>query len=227
VAIKKKNALLFVFGPFSVKLVLGLALGLSSLFLFVKLSEDLIFDELAVFDRVVTGAVRFFSSDRLITIMKDVSQLGSPLILIVVGFVVMLYLALVKKHLWDTALVPITLVGGIILNEVLKFLFHRPRPALPHLVRVTGLSFPSGHAMMSFIFYGLLIYLLWVNFNSRAFNVVLTAIFTALIVGIGISRIYLGVHYPSDVLAGFAAGSFWLVACILGLRGIRYYKAGE
>ncbi|MCL4442286.1 MAG: phosphatase PAP2 family protein [Firmicutes bacterium] len=240
-SIKKKNALILVlgnilsflrqrlgvFGPFSFKLVLGLAFGLASLLFFAKLSEDLLSNELLMFDQIATGVIRFYSSDQVTSAMKTVSSLGSPLTLIVVGIVVMIYTGLVRKHIWDTLLVPITLVGGIILNEALKLLFHRARPELPHLVKVTGLSFPSGHSMMSFIFYGLIIYLLWLNFTHKFFRVLLTILLVILILAIGISRIYLGVHYPSDVLAGFAAGSFWLVACIFGLRGVRYYKAHQ
>lgn len=214
-----------VFGPFSVRLLLGLALGLASLFLFAAVAEDLLTHQLIAFDNSVTSAVRYYSSDRITYVMKIISLMGSPLTLTVVGAIAMLYTGLVRKHFWDMLLVPISLIGGIILNSALKLLFHRQRPELPHLVRVSGLSFPSGHAMMSFIFYGLLIFLMWANFRGRFFKGFLTAIFTILIVAIGISRIYLGVHFPSDVVAGFAAGSFWLVACILGLRGIRYYKA--
>ncbi len=213
-----------VFGPFSFKLVLGLVLGLASLFLFAKLSEDLLFHELAVFDHTVTGMVRIFASPRLTLTMKYISWFGSTTVLITVGLVVMLYTGAVRKHVWDTVLIPITLVGGIILNEGLKRLFHRQRPGLPHLVEVSGYSFPSGHSMMSFIFYGLVIYLLWLNFRGRLARAALTVVLTLVILAVGVSRIYLGVHYPSDVAAGFAAGNFWLVACILGLRGIRYYK---
>ncbi len=215
---------LSIFGPLSVKLVLGLVFGLVSLFLFAKLSEDLLFNELLLFDRITIGIVRFFSSDSLTRIMKGVSRLGSPLVLIIVGVLIMLYLGFIRKRFWDTLLVPVVLGGGLILNEALKFLFHRPRPGLHRLVEVGGFSFPSGHAMMSFIFYGLLVYLVWANFSGKFFRLLTTAILVIAILAVGISRIYLGVHYPSDVLAGFSAGSFWLVACILGLRGIRFHK---
>ncbi len=236
---KGKNAFIFVldeslsfvrqkigiFGPLSFKLILGLALGLASLFFFAKLSEDLLFNELLLFDRITIGIIRFFSSDSLTSMMKAISRLGSPLVLIIVGVVIMLYLGLIRKRFWDTLLVPLALGGGIILNEALKLLFHRSRPGLDRLVEAGGFSFPSGHSMMSFIFYGLLIYLVWTNFSSLTLRMIMTTGLAILILAVGISRIYLGVHYPSDVLAGFAAGSFWLVACLLGLRGIRHRKA--
>lgn len=239
--IRKQNALIFilgdflaflekrlgVFGPFSLRLLLGLVFGLASLFLFAKLSEDLLFNELLLFDRVVTDAVRFFSSPRVTVVMRAISDFGSPLLLLVAGLAAAAYTWFVRRHVWDTLLIPIVVVGSSALNEALKLLFQRERPGLPHLVEVSGLSFPSGHSMVSFSFYGLLIYLAWANFSGRSAKLAATALLAPLILAIGISRIYLGVHYPSDVLAGFAAGSFWLVACILGLRGIRYYKAGQ
>ncbi|TLM99937.1 phosphatase PAP2 family protein, partial [bacterium] len=157
-------------------------------------------------------------------IMKVISDFGSPLTLLLTGLAVMAYTWFGRRHFWDTLLVPVVLAGSIFLNEALKLLFHRQRPGLPHLVEVTGLSFPSGHAMVSFSFYGLLIYLVWLNFSGRVIKLLITVILGFLILAIGISRIYLGVHYPSDVLAGFSAGSFWLVACILSLRGIRYHR---
>lgn len=236
---KKNNSLLYVFGdllsffenklgifgPFSIKLIFGLALGLASLFGFAKLSEDLLANELLVFDVTVTAYIKSFGSSWVTMIMKAISDLGSPAALSVFGAGTALYAWFIRRHIWDTVLVPITLLGGAVLNTALKSLFHRQRPGWPHLVEVTGLSFPSGHAMMSYIFYGLLIYLFWLNFSNRWLNWLCSAVFSLLVLAIGISRIYLGVHYPSDVLAGFAAGSFWLVACIVGLRGIRYYKA--
>ncbi|MFA5776796.1 MAG: phosphatase PAP2 family protein [Patescibacteria group bacterium] len=216
-----------VFGPFSFKLIFGLALGLGALFLFAKLTEDLLFNELLLFDRIVTSVVRFFSSDRMTMGMKAVSQLGSPWMLVIVGMLMMLYTGIGRRHFWDTVLVPIALIGGMILNETLKYGFHRQRPGLHRLVEVSGFSFPSGHSMMSFIFYGLMVYLVWANFPGKALKLAVSALLICVIPAVGISRIYLGVHYPSDVLAGFSAGGFWLVACILGLRGIRYHKADQ
>lgn len=213
-----------VFGPFSFKLLLGLALGLGSMFLFAKLVEDLLFNDLLLFDRTATAVVRFYQSETLTAVMRGISWLGSPFILAVTGLGIMIFAWFARRHVWNTILVPLALGGGIILNEALKFLFHRQRPGLHRLAKVSGFSFPSGHAMMSLVFYGLLIYLIWVYVPRKAFKLVLTFFLAVLILSIGISRIYLGVHYPSDVIAGFAAGCFWLAACIMGLRGLRYHK---
>lgn len=110
----------------------------------------------------------------------------------------------------------VSLAGGWLLNTVLKEVFHRTRPDIEHLVAAGGYSFPSGHAMIATAFYGMLGYLIWLNLKRRDkpawYVMVLTFI---LVVAIGTSRIYLGVHFPSDVIAGFAAGGVWLVACVL------------
>lgn len=238
---RKTNAFLFIigdlltflekrlgiFGRFSLELLAGLLLALGSLFLFAKLTEDLLFNELLAFDSIGTLIIRSFSSDTVTSVMKFASDLGSTLFLALVGVGMMVYLGLFRKHFWDTMLVPLALFGGGVLNTVLKYLFQRQRPILPHLVEVTGFSFPSGHAMLSFIFYGLVAYLILLNTDNRLFKKFTVLLAVLIILAVGISRVYLGVHYPSDVLAGFAAGSFWLIACILGLRGIRHYKSEQ
>lgn len=236
---RQKNAFLFIigdlitflekrlgiFGRFSLELLAGLLLGLGSLFLFAKFTEDLLFNELLAFDSIGTLIIKSLSSEMVTALMKFASDLGSTLFLALVGAGMMVYLGMVRKHFWDTMLVPLALFGGAVLNTVLKYLFQRQRPTLPHLVEVTGFSFPSGHAMLSFIFYGMVAYLICLNSYNRVFKKFTVLLMVLIILAVGISRVYLGVHYPSDVLAGFAAGSFWLIACIIGLRGIRHYKS--
>jgi membrane-associated phospholipid phosphatase len=108
--------------------------------------------------------------------------------------------------------------GGGLLNTVLKLVVHRPRPPYAAgFLHHASWSFPSGHAMGSLIGYGMLAYavtLLWIHRRSAQLSVVLVA--ALLIVAIGLSRLYLGVHYFSDVVGGYAAGVLWLSACISG-----------
>lgn len=216
-----------IFWPYSLRLFFGLVFGVLSLALFAKITEDLLFNELQLFDQLVTNAIRFHPSEILTKGMIYISNMGSPLTLTIIGLFLVGYLLLVRKHIWDAIQIPIVLIGATVLNEALKVFFHRQRPSLIHLVQVSGLSYPSGHAMISFSFYGLLICLLWLNLRKPVLRFFLISLIGILILLIGISRIYLGVHYPSDVVAGFAAGSAWLVACILGLKGIRLYKASK
>ncbi len=215
------------FGFFSFRLLTGLLLGMGSLVIFAKLSEGILYNELLVIDRIGTLLVRGMSSDQVTIFMRLISYLGSAKFMGMIALAAMALLGIYRRHFWDTVLVPVTMLGGTILNDVLKYFFQRERPSLPHLVEATGFSFPSGHAMMSFVFYGMLTYLIWLNFPGRWIRFTTVSIAVVLVLLIGLSRIYLGVHYPSDVLAGFAAGSFWLVACILGLKSIRLYKSNK
>jgi membrane-associated phospholipid phosphatase len=110
-----------------------------------------------------------------------------------------------------------TVGGAALLNLILKHIFLRPRPIFPQaFLVVSGFSFPSGHAMISLAFYGAIAYLAFSMLKRRRSK--LLAAGGALVVSalIGFSRLYLGVHYLSDVLAGWAAGGLWLAVCILG-----------
>jgi len=107
----------------------------------------------------------------------------------------------------------ISMGGGFALNQLLKFCFHRPRPSTA-LLHQYGLSFPSGHAMMSMAFYGCLAWLA-VQYGRRWGVGVVLVVFCLLI---GLTRVYLHVHYPTDVVAGFAAGTAWLVMLRTGIR---------
>jgi undecaprenyl-diphosphatase len=98
-------------------------------------------------------------------------------------------------------------------NIVLKKVINRARPSLEHLVSVNTLSYPSGHAMSAMAFYGFLIYLCIRYRMARWLRYLLVSVLVLLILSIGISRIYLGVHYPTDVAAGFIGGLIWVAFC--------------
>ena len=112
--------------------------------------------------------------------------------------------------------------GSALLDWLLKDLFRRPRPHFAHpLVVETSYSFPSGHAMESFVVYGMLAYFAVLTLRSwRARTAVVIGV-ALLVILIGFSRMYLGVHYFSDVIGGYAAGVVWLAACISGLEVVR------
>lgn len=108
-------------------------------------------------------------------------------------------------------------VGGSVLDQALKFIFHRPRPTFQTPIIVAhGFSFPSGHAMGSLIGFGLLAYLVIRVTRRVELRIAIIIAAVALVIAIGISRLYLGVHYFSDVVAGYAAGVVWLTACLSG-----------
>src|SRR5204862_5520768 len=110
----------------------------------------------------------------------------------------------------------VIMVGGVLINQLLKTLFHRSRPELWPGAQIAGFSFPSGHAMMSLCLFGTFIWLGMKYIKSGPARTAWTTLMVLLILLIGLSRIYLGAHFLSDVLAGYIAGGIWLVAVLSG-----------
>ena len=205
--------------------VAGLLLALGAII------EDVVQHESGAFDRTILLALRT-SGDLsrpigpawLEASVKDVTALGSPTALTILTVVAVSYLAVARRY--RLALVTgLAILGGDIFEKALKFAFDRARPDIvPHLVTVHSLSFPSGHAMLSTITYltlGTLLARAQSEARLRIF-VFCTGLLMALM--IGTSRVYLGVHYPTDVLAGWCFGSLWV--CLFWLIARRYTRHG-
>lgn len=204
----------------------GLALILSSFFLFIRLSMELLDHKLLAFDQVITGYISLLNNPVMTQVMKVVTFMGSAATLIFLAVIIVFYFAKSSQYADAAKMVIVALAGSWLMNELLKWIFQRNRPPeIARLIDVSGYSFPSGHAMVSFAFYGLLIYFLWVNTSTEKWKYVWTGALIFLVLAIGVSRIYLGVHYPSDVIAGFAAGGAWLTGCILELQSIRFHTS--
>jgi undecaprenyl-diphosphatase len=186
------------------------------------------YPQLTDFDQRVTLYVQSFRSTGLTQCMTVITHLGSAAVTIAIALSLLLYAhAYNPKFLAEVRVLAICLSGSWLTNEALKAFFQRARPDAPALVSASGYSFPSGHAMISFAFYGLLGYLLW-QYGRRqpGLTVRLGALVAWLLaITIGISRIYLGVHFPSDVIAGYAAGGVWLTGCVMVLFIIHHRQA--
>ncbi len=196
---------------------LALIVALSALF--AELAEDVWAQESFVWDAQVIYTVHSVHAPWLDTTMRAVTRLGFSVALIVAA-------AMVAGFLWqrrrlDATTVAVCLTGGIVLNSVLKLIFARPRPALfTPLVEQGGFSFPSGHVATSVTVYGLLAIYLWRSGHHG------WALLAAVIVPlVAFSRIYLGVHYPSDTLASMAWATLWLwaVIAIRDRQAVRVY----
>ncbi len=153
--------------------------------------------------------------------MRDITSLGSSSVLVLVTAAVILYLLLIRRS--GTALfVFVAVAGGQVLSSLLKVEIDRPRPELvSHLVTETSLSFPSGHAMLSAVTYltlGSLAARVLPDRTTKIYVLSLAVLATLLV---GISRVYLGVHWPSDVLAGWCAGFAWAMLCWLAARALQ------
>ncbi|SFR10386.1 phosphatase PAP2 family protein [Desulfoscipio geothermicus] len=173
---------------------------------------------IAPIDRVITDAVRYLTSPQLTASMKFITFWGNTGTLWIIVPLTIIAVFLLGRRLAGTLLPAFSVTGGWVLTEALKWLFHRPRPNENPLVPADGFSFPSGHALMAVVFYGAIAYLLFINLSPSALRRLVTAGLALLILLIGISRVYLGVHYPSDVLAGFVAGGAWLITCVIVIQ---------
>ena len=129
-----------------------------------------------------------------------------------------------KTHYLEGFFFLMALLGGWGLEALFKSIFHRVRPGIDRLIDITGYSFPSGHATVGFAFYGMLAYLLYLNLKNRWARILISFLILIMVFFIGVSRIYLGVHYPSDVIAGFATGGLALSASILGLHATEHHR---
>lgn len=182
------------------------------LFLFIKISEDVVEKELSIFDNTIYAFVGSFITEDMTGFMKFLSFIGSGTIMSLITAIVII--AMYKKKYatygWMTG---VNLLASTVLNYVFKIIYQRERPNILRLIDITGFSFPSGHSMVSLCFYGFIAYILWTKVKSK-WRFPLVFLLIALIVSIGISRIYLGVHYASDVLGGFSAGLAWLAVFI-------------
>lgn len=139
--------------------------------------------------------------------------LGKHHFLIPVNLALLAYFLITRNDEYALK-IPVIALSSVMLMLILKRIFYRQRPANPLLQKVRGLSYPSGHALMSASFYGLLIHITWHNAPDKALMWLLIFFFLMLILVIGFSRVYLRVHYTSDVLAGYAIGLLWLLFCI-------------
>lgn len=193
--------------------LLSLAAAVLGLVLFGWIAESVTHNQTLRFDMAVRGRVHALASPRLTTAMVALSFLGREGI--IAGCVVSLIVFWRKRWKRAATWLLITMLGGLVLETVLKLAFHRPRPApffgpLPYTY-----SFPSGHAISSFCFYGIMAGLLTARLRSRDWRILLWMLAAALVASIGISRVYLGVHYPSDVLAGYLAAAVWVSAMLV------------
>lgn len=203
--------------------ILGAIAAITSvLWLFIEIAEEVVKGETGKIDTVILTVFRSsedptqpFGPGWLREIMRDISGLGSPGVLSLLVVTTVIFLLLSERRRIALFVLLATLGGGLV-SVLLKEGFSRPRPDLfPHGAFVYSTSFPSGHAMMSAVVYLTLGALIAQLIPSRRLKIYVMGIAAALPILIGISRVYLGVHWPSDVLAGWAAGAAWALGCWL------------
>lgn len=192
--------------------------------LFLAILEDVFeYETLALDTSVYTIVVEKMRNPILTDILKIITNLGSAFVLITITILSLIILKNKKIGLCIT----LNLALSTLLNVLLKNIIQRPRPEGYRLIEETGFSFPSGHSMVNTAFYGLLIYLIIKNVKNKKLKYALSILISILILAIGFSRIYLGVHYTSDVLAGFLISVAYLIVFTTILHDILKIEKGE
>ena len=194
----------------SISLLLGIIASVASLIFFAWLTDEVLDGETRQFDEVTRAAVQRIASPTMTSVMRGISFVGSTQFL-TVATIAMFWWLMSRKWKREAWLLGITMIGAAILNITLKLTFRRPRPVpFFDLTAPESFSFPSGHSLASFCFFGALTIVLTARVQEWRLNLVTWTLSAVIVLWIGLSRIYLGVHYTTDVLAGFAAALIWI-----------------
>ena len=198
------------------QLIAGYLAAAAALLFLGWLARDVVQRQTIDLDAAVRGGLHSLASPGLTAFFRAITWLGSEVFLVPFGALVVWRLAAAgRRH--GAVLLVVAALGGEVLDQILKLSFHRGRPA-PYFgyALPSTYSFPSGHAMVSACFFGVLAAVLTAGVRSRAARVAVWAVAAGLVLLIGLSRIYLGVHYPSDVAAGYCAAIVWVAAVRTG-----------
>ena len=178
--------------------------------IFIVLTKLLLSNQVESFDKFVYGIVSSIQNDYVTTLFKIITFFSGTYFIIGITVLIMILIKNKKTGFY----IALNALLCCLLNQGIKFLVARPRPTDINIIEESGFSFPSGHSMMSVAFYGLLVYFISKKRWKKNKKVLLSILLAILVFLIGISRIYLGVHYASDVFAGFALSAAYLILFI-------------
>ena len=191
---------------------------------FLSLAEDVFHKEIMNGDIIGYKLIStFLISDFATPIAKFITNFGGAIFII--ALMITLFILIKDKKIGLSIF--LNLVIATTLNQLLKRILQRPRPTEYRIIEETGYSFPSGHSMVSMAFYGYLIYLIYKYVENKYIKWTLIVLLSILICFIGISRIYLGVHYTSDVLGGFLASISYLVIYISAVNKFLFVEGDK
>ena len=212
-----------IVGAVGIFLVAGLVVAIAGTASFVAIASEVREGETQGFDEAVIRWMGEHHTPLLDRAMVELTALGTGVTVLMIVAIAALFLTL-TQHKYSAILLLVATTGGLVLNGVLKLGFERPRPSIfVPVVDTVSSSFPSGHAMSSAIVYGTVAYLA-ARLHRRRWARWLVMMFAlVVIVLISFSRMYLGVHYPSDVLAGVIIGLAWAGFCMATLEAIQRY----
>lgn len=174
---------------------------------FFAIIEDVLDNEIWIFDDIAYKTVSGIISNTVTSVFMIVTNLGGAIGIITTTILILIF---VKNRKYKFYIV-FNLIIVTVLNQIIKYIVQRPRPIEHRIIDQFGYSFPSGHSMVSMAFYGFLIYLIYKRVQNKYLKWGLCTGLSFLILSIGISRIYLGVHYASDVIGGFCLSVSYLI----------------
>ena len=187
----KRKDIINIFLPTSIFLLIGIMVRSGS--------------EAILFDSIILDFIHRSSKPMLTGIMKIISFIGSAYFL-VPFMIIVSFILIYKKRFYGLKLLILSSLGSYLLNIGLKFVFNRSRPFDYFLVEQGGLSYPSGHSMVTMAFYMTIVYLLEKNIKDKKHGKILKASAILMIILMGLSRLYLGVHWPTDIIGGYLMG---------------------
>lgn len=208
-------------------IIIGSIISLISLIVFIFLATKISTADGGIyFDLTLISTIHENINPAIKSFMIAISFIGSAKFYFIIAPFLILYLVK-KKHKIELFALVISILGSVLINHLLKISFERIRPLEFFLVEQGGFSFPSGHSMNTLSFYGMSTYLYLRNKKLDSKKLLIWLITIVFIGLMGLSRIYLGVHWPTDIIAGYSAGFIWLYICILGVEAVhkKIYKS--
>lgn len=192
------------------RIILAIFFFLLTLFVFVYIADEIVLEKETAFDQTIENVITPFHSSAATSVMTVFTFFGSHLFLFP-AYMILIFILWVKKNKRLALTVGLIGLTSTAVLFTLKAIFQRTRPLDPLIQDVAGFSFPSGHSFSSFTFYGLIAYLLWKTDISKGWKIAASVLLFLLAFIIAFSRVYLRVHFPSDVVAGFCLSIVWLL----------------
>ena len=194
----------------------GIVSCLIIIYVVAQISDEVLDREAFAFDKIILLWIHSFSNPILDRVMQTITRLNDPEVVSVVAGIALILL-LWKRYYPEAKIFVIDCAGGVVLSYGLKSVFGKTRPDLwESAIEEVSFSYPSGHALGSTVLYGFLAYILATSYPQFSWSIYIAAV--ALIGAIGSSRLYLGVHWPTDIIGGYGIGFLWLTFCITMLK---------
>ena len=201
---------------------MGIVSSLVMALIFFKIFHEILDADTLFLDKTISALIYSWRSPVLTGLMKVITNFGAEYLMLI--SITVVFFLIWKKHKHEALVLAIILIMGLVINMFLKQIIQRPRPDIMPSVVETSYSFPSGHAMNSSVFYLTIAFYTYHFTRKKKLSLVVTGGAIVLLLLIGFSRVYLGVHYPSDVVAGYVVGVWWLTTAILISKSVSFVK---